>query len=174
MTLRFTRMISTSAAAMAVAGAALLVSGAHAQLPDAIAALDSGPLVTFHAEGAQIYDCKADKDGKLTWTFREPIASLMLDGHTVGRHYAGPTWEHSDGSSVKAKVVGSAPGATTNDIPWLKLDVTEHHGSGTLSNADVIQRLNTQGGVLNGACDHAGSQRSVGYAADYVFRRKDK
>jgi Protein of unknown function (DUF3455) len=174
MTLRTTGIVPCLGAAFALAGAAFSVGRAQAQLPDAIAALDSGPLVTFHAEGAQIYECKAGKDGALVWTFREPIASLMLEGRTVGRHYAGPTWEHVDGSSVQAKVVGSAPGATANDIPWLKLDVTEHHGSGTLSGADVVQRLNTAGGVLQGTCDHAGSLRSVGYSADYVFRRKDK
>ena len=80
---------------------------------------------------------------KLTWTFREPIASLMLDGRTVGRHYAGPTWEHVDGSSVQAKVVGNAPGATANDIPWLKLEVVERRGTGALAGADIIQRINT-------------------------------
>jgi hypothetical protein len=30
------------------------------------------------------------------WTLREPIATLLLDGKTVGRHYAGPNWEHMD------------------------------------------------------------------------------
>ena len=160
--------------ALAVAAGALSVGVARAQLPDAIAALDAAPLVTLHAEGAQIYECKTGSDGKLTWTFREPIASLMLDGRTVGRHYAGPTWEHVDGSSVQAKVVGNAPGATANDIPWLKLEVVEHRGTGALAGADIIQRINTAGGVLHGSCERAGSLRSVAYSADYVFRRKDK
>jgi hypothetical protein len=174
MALRHVGLVSWFAAALALAGGALSAGGAQAQLPDAIAALDSGPLVTLHAEGAQIYECKAGNDGKLAWTFREPIASLMLDGRTVGRHYTGPTWEHIDGSSVQAKVVGSAPGATANDIAWLKLEVTEHRGSGALSTADIVQRLNTAGGVLHGSCEHAGSLRSVGYSADYVFRHKDR
>jgi hypothetical protein len=95
-------------------------------------------------------------------------------GRTVGRHYAGPTWEHADGSSVTAKVVGTAPGATAADIPWLKLEVAERRGSGALAGADVVQRINAAGGVLHGACERAGSLRSVPYAADYVFRRKDR
>ena len=161
-------------AALALAAGALSAGVARAQLPDAIAALDAAPLVTLHAEGAQIYECKTGSDGKLTWTFREPIASLMLDGRTVGRHYAGPTWEHVDGSSVQAKVIGNAPGATANDIPWLKLEVVERRGTGALAGADIIQRINTAGGVLHGSCDRAGSLRSVGYSADYVFRRKDR
>ena len=167
-------MISRLTTALAVAAGALSVGVARAQLPDAIAALDAAPLVTLHAEGAQIYECKTGSDGKLTWTFREPIASLMLDGRTVGRHYAGPTWEHVDGSSVQAKVVGNAPGATANDIPWLKLEVVERRGTGALTGADIIQRINTAGGVLHGSCERAGSLRSVAYSADYVFRRKDK
>ena len=98
----------------------------------------------------------------------------MLDGRTVGRHYAGPTWEHVDGSSVQAKVIGNAPGATANDVPWLKLEVVERRGTGALAGADIIQRINTAGGVLHGPCERAGSLRSVGYSADYVFRRKDR
>jgi Protein of unknown function (DUF3455) len=161
-------------AALALALAIFSAGAARAQLPDAIAALDAAPLVTLHAEGAQIYECKSDRDGKLSWTFREPIAALMLEGRTVGRHYAGPTWEHADGSSVKAKVVGSAPGASAADIAWLKLEVVERRGAGALAGADFVQRINTVGGVLQGSCERAGSLRSVAYAADYVFRRKDR
>jgi Protein of unknown function (DUF3455) len=161
-------------AALALVLGALAADAARAQLPDAIAALDAAPFLTLHAEGAQIYECRAAPDGNLNWTFREPVASLMLDGRTVGRHYAGPTWEHGDGSSVTAKGVGTAPGATAADIPWLKLDVVERRGSGALTGADIVQRINTTGGVLHGSCERAGSLRAVAYAADYVFRRKDR
>ena len=58
-------------------------------MPATIAAPGQSAVVTLHAAGAQIYDCKAGKDGKLIWVFREPIATLILDGKTVGRHYAG-------------------------------------------------------------------------------------
>src|SRR5579872_672967 len=89
----------------------VLASAEPAQLPPAIAAAGQTPIVTLHAEGAQIYECK-ETGGKLSWTFREPIAALMQDGRTVGRHYAGPTWEHTDGGAVIGKAAGSAPGAT--------------------------------------------------------------
>jgi hypothetical protein len=105
MALRQLRTVPQLGAALALAVCS--AGGARAQLPDAIAALDSGPLVTLHAEGAQIYECKAGRDGNLVWTFREPIAALMLDGRTVGRHYVGPTWEHIDGSRVQGKVIGN-------------------------------------------------------------------
>jgi hypothetical protein len=108
----------------------------------------------------------------LAWTFREPIATLLLDGKTVGRHYAGPTWEHNDGSAVIAKVAGSAPGAAPNDIAWLKLSVVSQRGSGVLTGVTTVQRINTQGGKLDGACDKAGTTRSAPYSAEYVFLRK--
>ena len=61
-------------------------------------------VATIHAQGAQVYECKADASGKLAWQFREPIATLLVDGKTVGRHYAGPNWELADGSAVAGKV----------------------------------------------------------------------
>ena len=144
---------------------------ARAQMPAAIAAPNAKPIVTLHAEGAQIYQCKAGSDGKLAWSFREPIATLIADGQTVGRHYAGPNWEHIDGSIVTGKVAGKAPGATKNDVAWLKLDVVSRRGSGVLSSATIVQRINTSGGALAGECDHSGVLRSVPYSADYVFLR---
>ena len=152
----------------------LLASPASAQspLPDAIAAPGESTVLTLHAEGAQVYECKAAADGKLAWAFREPIATLLLDGKTVGRHYAGPNWEHIDSSAVTAKAAGNAPGATANDIPLLKLTVTAGRGTGILSGVTTVQRINTSGGKLEGDCDKAGSFRNVPYAADYVFLRK--
>src|SRR5262249_24415112 len=72
----------------------LFTSAASAQVPAAIAAPGESALVTLHAEGAQVYACKAGNDGKLAWAFREPIATLLLDGKSVGRHFVGPSWEH--------------------------------------------------------------------------------
>jgi hypothetical protein len=141
-------------------------------VPAAIAAPGEAAVATFHAEGAQVYECKAGSDGKLAWIFREPIATLILDGKTIGRHYAGPTWEHADGSAVVGKVSGNAPGATADDIAWLKLDVVGRRGSGTLADVTTVQRINTNGGAMHGACDQAGALRSAPYSADYVFLRK--
>ena len=147
-------------------------SAAEKPLPAAIAAPGETIVLSVHAEGAQVYECKAGADGKLAWAFREPIATLIVDGKTVGRHYAGPNWEHSDGSAVVGKVIGNAPGATANDIAWLKLEVTSHRGSGVLSGATTVQRINTQGGKLEGTCDKTGSFKSAPYSAEYVFLRK--
>jgi hypothetical protein len=147
-------------------------SAAVAELPGAIAAPGETVVLSVHAEGAQVYECKAGTDGRLSWLFREPIATLMADGKTVGRHYAGPNWEDVDGSAVTGKAAGSAPGATANDIAWLRLDVIAHRGSGVLSGVTTVQRINTVGGKLEGVCDKVGATKSAPYSADYVFLRK--
>ena len=144
-----------------------------AQVPVTIDAPNVEIVALVHAEGAQIYKCSRDAGQKLAWKLREPIATLISEGTTVGRHYAGPTWEHFDGSAVSAKMVSSTPGATPDDIPWLKLEVTTQRGEGKLTGANVVQRLNTRGGVAAGPCEEAGSYRSVAYSADYIFLRKD-
>ena len=97
---------------------AMLAAGAAAaQVPAPIAAPGETAVATLHAEGAQVYECKAGNDGRLAWAFREPIATLLLDGKTVGRHYAGPNWEHADGSAVVGKVAANAPAKSASDIP---------------------------------------------------------
>ena len=157
---------------LAIVAATARAGAASAQVPPALAAPSENAVITLHAEGAQIYECKSGNDGKLAWAFREPIATLFLDDKTVGRHYAGPNWEHVDGSAVTAKAVANAPGQSAGDIPWLKLEVTGHRGNGTLAGVTTVQRINTRGGVHAGACDRAGALYSAPYAADYVFLRK--
>ncbi len=166
-------LLRTAALALMVLSPSLVgATAAETPLPDAVAAPGETVVLSVHAEGAQVYECKAGTDGKLGWAFREPIATLMADGKTVGRHYAGPNWEDVDGSAVTGKAIGNAPGATANDIAWLKLDVTAHRGSGILSPVTTVQRINTQGGQLAGACDKQGATKSAPYSADYVFLRK--
>jgi hypothetical protein len=142
------------------------------ELPDAIAVPGEALVATAHAVGAQVYECKLDTAGKLIWQFREPIATLFIDGRTVGRHYAGPHWEMTDGSSVSAKISGRAPSASSRDIPLLKLDVAARRGEGQLAGVTTIQRINTRGGVADGRCGSAGAFLSVPYTADYAFYRK--
>ena len=153
----------------------LLTSAAianHKPLPAAIAAPGEKVVLKLHAVGFQYYDCKPGADGKLAWTFNSPQATLTIGDKITGYHTAGPSWELSDGSSITAKAVGNAPGAGPNDIPWLKLKVSSHKGSGQLSGVTTVQRINTAGGVLKGACDNEKLGRGMPYSADYVFLRK--
>lgn len=155
----------------------LIIASLHAgqaaeREPVAVAAPGATIAASFHAEGAQVYECKSGSDGELVWQAREPIATLIRDGKTAGHHYAGPSWEHIDGSAVLARVVDNAPGTRPDDIPWLKLDVTIRRGVGTLSGVTTVLRVNTKGGTMRGPCDKMGSYLSVPYSADYVFLRR--
>jgi hypothetical protein len=165
-------MNGKSAFAILLVTALLGSAAAETSLPAAITASGEAPVLTAHAIGTQIYECKAGADGKLAWTFREPAATLTADDKIVAHHSAGPTWQFTDGSAVVGKTVASAPGKTANDIAWLKLEVVSHRGNGTASTVVTVQRINTIGGVITGECDQAGSTRAMPYSADYVFLRK--
>jgi hypothetical protein len=158
--------------ALAAINVALPLSAASAQTPEQIAAPGEAVVARLHAEGAQVYECKQNSSGQLAWQFREPVATLLDGDKTVGRHYAGPHWELADGSVIQARASGRAPGATTQDIPLLKLEVTSRRGSGLIADVTTVQRINTKGGVAEGACQSAGAFLSVPYAADYVFLKK--
>ena len=159
---------------VALAATFLVGSHASAEVPESIAAPGTAQIALIHAQGAQIYECKADETGRLAWQFREPVAALIEGGRTIGRHYGGPSWQLDDGSLITAKVTGRAPGATTGDIPLLRLAVVSNSGPGRLAGATTIQRLNTKGGVAHGSCSQRGDLLSVPYAADYaVLTRAD-
>lgn len=168
---RDTRPMNSIVVVGSILAVLILPVSASAEVPGAIAAPGEALVATFHAQGAQVYECTADAAGKLVWQFREPIATLLVDGKTVGRHYAGPSWELADGSAVVGKVAGRAAGATPKDIPLLKLEVVSQRG-GSLADVTTIQRLNSKGGVADGPCEPAGAFLSVPYSADYAFYRK--
>ena len=68
--------------------------------------------------------------------------------------------------------MSGTPGASTSDIPLLKLEVAARRGAGQLANVTTIQRINTKGGVAGGQCTTYGALLSVPYTADYAFYRK--
>ena len=132
--------------ALPALASALLATSALAQLPAEVDAPEEALVLKLHGVGAQLYECKAGADGKLVWTFREPVATLMLDGHSIGQHYRGPTFEHIDGSAIVIKPTASAPSPDGKSIPWLRADVVDRRGTGALSAATTVQRINTPGG----------------------------
>jgi hypothetical protein len=141
-------------------------------MPDAIAASGEDIVLTLHAEGAQIYEWKPDASGTPRWVLREPAATLILDGKTVGRHYAGPNWEYHDGSAIAGKAIANAPATTDGDIPWLKIEVISKRGNGILSGVTAVQRINTVGGKAGSTPGKPGEFQTVAYSADYVFLKK--
>jgi len=131
-------------------------------------------LLKVHAKGDQIYSC-ASMNGQFAWNFKAPDAQLFDDdGKLFGKHFAGPSWEISDGSKVVGKLAVNSPSPDADSIPWLLLRVVDHSGpaGGRLSPVTSIQRLNTKGGKApaNG-CDaaHDGQEVRVPYSADYYF-----
>ena len=51
-------------------GVTLSANAAETPLPAAIASPGETVVLTAHAEGAQVYECKATADGKLAWAFQ--------------------------------------------------------------------------------------------------------
>jgi Protein of unknown function (DUF3455) len=166
------RLLKTMISALIVSGSLSAAYAAETPVPDAIAAPGEAIVLTLHAVGLQYYECKPDADGKLVWTFNSPQATLTTGDKVAGYHGAGPSWELSDGSGITGKAVANAPGADASDIPWLKLEVASHKGTGQLSDVTTVQRINTKGGVLKGSCDREKAGLGMPYSADYVFLRK--
>ena len=126
-----------------------------------------------HASGSQIYVCQAGADQKLAWTLKAPEAELSdAKGANIGKHFAGPTWKHVDGSEVTGKAAAREDAPEPGAIPWLLVNVTGHTGSGVLTRVTSIQRIHTKGGPGPATgCDdyHRGGVVKVPYTADYYF-----
>lgn len=80
------RFRDAALALLLLSGSLVSAGAAGTPLPDAIAAPGEAIVLSVHAEGAQAYECKAGADGRSNWAFREPLATLLVDGKTVGRH----------------------------------------------------------------------------------------
>jgi hypothetical protein len=158
---------------LARASMLLLFTARAQQVPQQIQApANEQLLLQVHAKGDQIYTCKGDA-GSLSWTLKAPDAQLFdKDGKPFGKHFAGPSWEASDGSRVMGKAAANAPSPDADSIPWLLVNIVNHEGTGVLSRATTIQRINTKGGKAPASgCDaaHAGAELRVPYSADYLF-----
>ena len=161
------------ASLLATAIAALPYSLTAQQLPPQLQPpTNEQLLLRVHAKGDQVYTCKSDA-AQFTWTLKAPDAQLLdKDGKPFGKHFAGPSWEATDGSRVTGKAVANAPSPDANSIPWLLVKVVSHESTGVLSPATSIQRLNTKGGKAPASgCDasHVGQELRVPYSADYLF-----
>ena len=132
------------------------------------------------AVGAQIYDCKPSEDDPthFEWVFRAPEADLFdTAGKSIGKHYAGPTWELNDGSKVAGEVKARDDGPDVNAIPWLLLSAKSNSGVGVLAQTVSVQRVRTVGGKAPaGGCAQAqaGNVAPVPYSAIYYFYAQEQ
>jgi len=123
--LKTSKVTVTLLALIAAGCASALASKATVQVPDKLKpGADESLAMIGHAKGVQIYECRASKfrTGKYEWAFVAPEADLFdAGGNRIGRHYAGPHWESTDGSRVLGAVKEHADAPTAGAIPWLLL-----------------------------------------------------
>jgi len=131
------------------------------------------PWMTVAAQGTQIYDCRITVGAAPAWTFVAPEAELFdADGRRIGRHGAGPMWQHTDGSGFVGTVRARAPSPAAGAIPWLLLAAQAQGPDGVFSRVSSVQRVNTVGGEAPaGGCGPAtvGARVQMAYRADYVL-----
>ena len=125
------------------------------------------PVGSFHAAGVQIYAC----DASGTWTLKAPEAELSDDeGTKLIHHFAGPSWQATDGSKVVGKPVAKASAPSAGAIPWLLVAATAT-GPGLLADVRYVQRLDTKGGVAPAGGCAAMQEKRIPYTATYTFYR---
>jgi len=160
----------------AFAGCATLYPAAPPAVPERLRVEGGQALVLeARASGVQIYVCGPGKEdpASLQWVFKAPEADLFdLSGARIGKHYAGPTWESSDGSKVVGQVKAQEASPDPTAVPWLLLVAKSTSGTGVFGRIASIQRLDTVGGKAPaGGCDaaHAGAEARVPYRGTYFF-----
>jgi hypothetical protein len=154
-----------SLAQVALAGPPPPVVPSKIQVPDG-----NKVFLVGHAVGVQIYSCNG-----VVWSSATPRANLYDDhGKLIITHFAGPTWQATDGS----KVVGQPEASVTVDptaIPWVRLSASTTPGpdGDRLVATTFVQRIATTGGLAPAAaaCNAttAGTVAEVPYTADYYF-----
>jgi len=175
--------LAASAVAPAAASAAAPMAASapsEAALPKAPPELqvptNSHLLIKARGKGVQIYECasKPEEAGAFAWKLKAPEADLFDDhGQKVLHHFAGPTWQATDGSSALGSVMAKADAPDAQAVPWLLLKAVGK-GPGLLAPVMHVQRLDTSGGKAPAAgCDaaraKAKAETRVPYEATYYF-----
>ncbi|HEY0780557.1 MAG TPA: DUF3455 domain-containing protein [Gemmatirosa sp.] len=158
----------------------MLVGGAVAALVHGHAP-PAGTTLVAVGTGVQIYGCAPAVDvhagaaaaTAFAWRLTAPDA-LLTDsaGRRVGRHFAGPSWQAEDGSTVVGELLVASPAPRAGAIPWLVLRARSHSGDGVFAGVSYVVRSQTVGGVAPaGGCDaaRAGAEVRVPYSATYTF-----
>ena len=175
----FTRIatpIAAAAVALAVASCAVERPVAPADVPDALAPTPNATLaLVAAANGVQIYQCreKTDAPGTWTWQLVAPEAELKdARGATIGQHFAGPSWQARDGSTIVGTVQARSDAPQAGAIPWLLLAAKAQGPDGAFSRVTQVQRIHTSGGTAPASgCTRSadGATLRVPYTADYYF-----
>jgi NAD(P)-dependent dehydrogenase (short-subunit alcohol dehydrogenase family) len=183
---------STVALGVAAAGAALQISAAAQQKPDLIKTIgqNSGQslperqpipdilavpagnvlLLQAYGIGVQRYTCPVYATSAAV-PHADLIAGDNDEGDLVAIHFAGPTWQALDGSSVVGDAANAkhfpAPGGA--GVDWLLLPAKSTAGYGLFSRVTYIQRLYTDGGKPPASCNLNQTEVLEDYSAQYLF-----
>lgn len=132
----------------------------------------AGSTLVLTGTGAQVYGC-TQQGGAYAWQLKAPDAVLTDSaGRRVGRHFAGPSWQAADGSTVVGEALVASPAPRPGAVPWLVIRAKSHAGDGVFAGVAYIVRSMTAGGAAPAAgCDaaHAGAEVRVDYSATYTF-----
>jgi hypothetical protein len=145
------------------------------QIPDSLQVpTDQKLQLRLVARGDQIYLCHAVPGPTgFKWLLKAPEATLSDERQTiVGKHFAGPSWQMGDRSTLVGKLQAKVDAPQAEAIPWLLLKVKAHYVEGIFSSVNWIQRLHTVGGKApTEGCDrdHREAEVRVPYVADYYF-----
>jgi hypothetical protein len=176
MTCLDTSIVATASFAALVAGCASAQVGMNPVVPENLKVPPTQTLsVVAQASGVQIYECAASKTDptRFEWAFKSPEAELVDNaGKSIGKHYAGPTWESNDGSKAVGEVKARDDGPDANAIPWLLLSAKSTEGNGIFGKTQSVQRVNTVGGKAPAdGCSQAqiGKEARIPYRATYNF-----
>jgi hypothetical protein len=165
------RMIVSRALSAIVKGC-LVVAVTGAGVAGAQTAPAKSPAVEAFGKGVQIYTCK-ETAATYAWTLKAPEGTLSdAKGNVIGKHFAGPSWQATDGSTVVGEPLNASPSPDAGAIPWLVIHAKSKTGSGVMSNIAYVVRTRTEGGMAPATgCDagHANAEVRVPYSAVYLF-----
>ena len=130
-------------------------------------------VLTVVAEGVQVYTCTM-QESRAVWILTAPEAVLRdaTNKQVIGKHFAGPSWQANDGSTVVGEVAARADAPSGDGIPWLLLRAKSHSGAGQFAEIAFVQRIDTLGGLAPpGGCGPStqGNETRVPYSAKYRF-----
>ena len=149
-----------------------MLSGIVVLASSCLAANPPPRVIVLQGRGAQIYTCTPSA-AAYAWRLKAPDAVLLdAAGHVAGRHFAGPSWQAQDGSTVAGKLVAAGEAPRQGAVAWVVVTATSHSGKGLFAAVTYVVRSATDGGVAPAAgCDaaHAGAEQRVGYSATYTL-----
>ena len=132
----------------------------------------SPAVIVLLGKGAQVYECAQAGTG-FAWRLKAPDATLTdAAGRRIGHHFAGPSWQAEDSSTVTGEALVASQPAQADAIPWLVLKAKTHGGEGLFSGVAYIVRSATVGGAAPASgCDpaHGGAEIRIDYSATYTF-----